>query len=145
MKRKLPPFPALRAFEATARLKSFRNAADELCVTPSAISYQVRVLEDFLGQAMFLRHAREIQLTEDGRLYLEKIGPLLDDLDTSTRLIAGERCVGPLRIKSTEGFCKRWLMPRLPRVLALYPELDVPVCPYRARFRARNWRIVNSQ
>ncbi len=125
MKRKLPPFPAIRAFEAAARLGSFKEAAGELCVTASAISHQVRVLETFLGRAMFERGPRLVELTADGRLYLQQIGPVLDQLDASTRLIAGETCAGPLHLQMTEGFMKRWLMPRLKRFMERYPDLEI--------------------
>ena len=125
MKRTLPPFPALRAFEAAARLGSFKRAAEELCVTPSAISHQVRVLETFLNRPMFARGTRGVELTADGRHYLAQIGPVLDALDASTRQIAGRNCAGPLRVWMTEGFTRRWLMPRLSRFMASYPEIDI--------------------
>ncbi|MFB9149613.1 LysR substrate-binding domain-containing protein [Roseovarius ramblicola] len=127
MKRKLPPFPALRAFEAAARLGSFQEAGAELCVTASAISHQVRTLETFLERRLFERGTRQITPTEEGRLYLARVGPLLDELDASTRLIAGEACAGPLRVKATEGFTKRWLIPRLSDFLARYPEIEVRI------------------
>lgn len=127
MKRKLPPFPALRAFEAAARLGSFRQAAVELCVTASAISHQVRTLETFLDRPLFVRGTRKVTLTEDGRMYLARVGPLLDELDATSRMIAGEACAGPLRIKATEGFTKRWLIPRLSDFLARYPGIDVRI------------------
>lgn len=130
MKRKLPPFPALRAFESAARLGSFKDAADELCVTASAISHQIRTLETFLGRAMFLRGARQVTLTEDGKIYLAQIGPVLDQLDASTRLIVGETCAGTLHLQMTEGFMRRWLMPRLGRFMAQYPDLDVQMEPW---------------
>ncbi len=125
MKRKLPPFPALRAFEAAARLGSFKAAADELCVTASAISHQVRTLETFLGRPLFERGVRQNTLTADGRVYLRQTGPLLDQLDASTRMVAGEICAGPLFLRMTEGFMHRWLIPRLSRFLERYPEIDV--------------------
>ena len=127
MKRKLPPFPALRAFEAAARLGSFRAAAAELCVTASAISHQIRTLETFLERLLFVRGIRQVTLNENGRLYLARVVPLLDELDGVTRLIAGDSCSGPLRIKATEGFTKRWLIPRLSDFLARYPKIDVRI------------------
>ncbi|PWE29387.1 LysR family transcriptional regulator [Maritimibacter sp. 55A14] len=127
MRRKLPPFPALRAFEAAARLGSFKDAAEELCVTPSAISHQVRTLEEFLGRTLFLRGGNRLELAQDGRVYLAQVGPLLDRLDASTRMVAGEVCAGPLRLKMTEGFLNRWLMPRLHRFVAQYPEVEIAV------------------
>ena len=64
--RKLPPLGALRAFEAAARHLSFRRGADELAVTPTAISHQIRLLEDVLGLALFIRQVRQVALTEAG-------------------------------------------------------------------------------
>ncbi|EPX86800.1 LysR substrate-binding domain-containing protein [Salipiger mucosus] len=125
--RKLPPFPALRAFESAARLGSFKDAAEELCVTPSAISHQVRVLETYLDRTLFVRGVRQTALTDQGRSYLSQLTPLLDMLDASTRAAAGETFSGRLRIKSTEGFSKRWLMPRLHRFLADYPDVEVSI------------------
>ena len=127
MKRKLPPFPALRAFEAAARLGAVKDAAEELCVTPSAISHQVRVLEGFLGRSLFRRDGRGQVLTADGRAYLREVGPLLDRLDASTRQITGEICAGPLHVKMTESFAKRWLIPRLPRLVARHPALELRI------------------
>lgn len=125
--RKLPPFPALRAFEAAARLGSFKQAAEELCVTPSAISHQVRTLEAWLDRALFLRGVRQVEMTEQGRSYLAQLTPILDMLDASTRAVSGQSFSGKLRLKMTEGFSKRWLIPRLPRFLAAYPDVDVSI------------------
>ncbi len=127
MKRKLPPFPALRAFEAAARLGSFKAAADELCVSPSAISHQVRLLETYLGRPMFSRGPQAVRLTQAGQRYLSRIGPLLDDIDASTREITGDAARGQLRLKMTEWFAKRWLIPRLPRFMSVCPEIDLKI------------------
>lgn len=127
LKRKLPPFPALRAFEAAARHGRFRDAAEELCVTPSAISHQVRTLETYLGRPLFVRGTRQVELTRDGRTYLEDVSPILDSLEASTRMVAGESFSGKLRLKMTEGFSKRWLIPRLGEYLGQYPDVDVSI------------------
>ncbi|WP_167853443.1 LysR substrate-binding domain-containing protein [Roseovarius aestuariivivens] len=124
-KRKLPPFPALRAFEAAARLGAFKDAAEELCVTPSAVSHQVKVLETFVGRALFERETRAVRLTRDGRDYLELVGPILDALDASTRRVAGEAATGVLHLHMTEGFMKRWLMPRLGRFMTAHPSIEI--------------------
>ncbi|GGE46158.1 LysR family transcriptional regulator [Primorskyibacter flagellatus] len=110
---KLPPLNALRSFEAAARLKSFTAAADELCVTPGAISRQIKNLETFLGLDLFERTAREAKLTTSGRQYLEISTLLFSQLHGATeRLLSrGER--RPLRIWSSMTFSMRWLVPRL--------------------------------
>lgn len=110
---KLPPLNALRSFEAAARLKSFSAAADELCVTPGAISRQIKNLETFLGLDLFERTAREAKLTTSGRQYLEISTLLFSQLHGATKqlLSRGER--RPLRIWSSMTFSMRWLVPRL--------------------------------
>ncbi|MDW4550449.1 LysR substrate-binding domain-containing protein [Defluviimonas sp. D31] len=127
MRRKLPPFPALRAFEAAARLGSFKAAAEELCVSASAISHQIRLLESYLDRPMFTRGPQAVRLTRAGERYLARIGPLLDELDASTRAITGEAAQGVIRLRMTEWFAKRWLIPRLPRFMRACPGLEVQI------------------
>lgn len=127
MKRKLPPFPALRAFEAAARLGSFKSAASELCVTPSAISHQVSLLETYIGKPMFARKSNRVELTPDGQHYLTSVGPILDQLEASTRAVIGEAQQGQLKLKMTEWFAKRWLIPRLSDFMSTYPDIDVKI------------------
>lgn len=115
MGRKLPPFAAVRAFEAAARHKSFKAAAEELCLSPSAISHQVRALEEYLDTALFERRANRLELTLTGRGYAGKLTGLLDAFDDSTSAVrdAGAR---PFRVLCTPGFAARWLVPRLNRL-----------------------------
>lgn len=113
--RKLPPFAAVRAFEAVARHLSVKDAAEELCLSPSAVSHQIRALENYLDTGLFERRANRLQLTLTGRGYAGKMTALLDAFDESTRQIreAGPR---PFRILCTPGFAARWLVPRLDRL-----------------------------
>ncbi|MFN3147569.1 MAG: LysR substrate-binding domain-containing protein [Paracoccaceae bacterium] len=115
MARRLPPFAAIRAFEATARHGSMTAAADELCVTPSAVSHQIRALEAFLDTALFEREGTRLCLTLTGRAYVGRLTGLLDALDDSTRQVreGGRR---ELRVLATPGFAARWLVPRLGRL-----------------------------
>jgi LysR family glycine cleavage system transcriptional activator len=115
MGRQFPPFAAVKAFEAAARHKSFRKAAEELCLSSSAISNQVRALEAYLDTALFERHGNTLDLTLTGRGYAGKLTGLLDLLDESTRSVqqAGHR---PFRVLCTPGFAARWLVPRLGRL-----------------------------
>ncbi len=112
MARKLPPFAAVRAFEAAARCLSVKDAADELCVTPSAVSHQIRTLEEFLDTALFNRDGNRLSLTLTGQAYLGKLTGLLDALDADTRAARGGR---DLRILSTPGLAARFIVPRLSR------------------------------
>ena len=115
MGRKLPPFAAVRAFEAAARHKSFKAAAEELCLSPSAISHQIRALEEYLDTALFERRGNTLELTLTGQGYAGKLTGLLDAIDDSTRAVqdAGAR---PFRVLCTPGFAARWLVPRLNRL-----------------------------
>ncbi|AUC53166.1 MAG: LysR substrate-binding domain-containing protein [Sagittula sp.] len=115
MGRKFPPFAAVRAFEAAARHLSFKAAAEELCLTPSAVSHQIKALEAFLDTALFERTGGRISLTLTGRGYAGKMTGLLDAFEDSTRSVkeAGAR---PFRVLCTPGFAARWLVPRLDRL-----------------------------
>ncbi len=110
--RKLPPFAAVRAFESAARHVNVKKAADELCLSPSAVSHQIRSLEAYLDTVLFERHGNRLELTLTGRAYAGRLSSLLDALDESTRSVreAGHR---PFRILCTPGFAARWLVPRL--------------------------------
>ncbi|WP_339713124.1 LysR substrate-binding domain-containing protein [uncultured Sneathiella sp.] len=112
-KRRLPPFSAVRAFEAAARHLSFKDAADELCLSPSAISHQIRALEEYLATALFRREGNRISLTGTGRGYAGRLTQLLDHLDDSTRAAQFGPRDQTLRVLSTPGFAARWLVPRM--------------------------------
>ncbi|SHJ66307.1 LysR family transcriptional regulator, glycine cleavage system transcriptional activator [Palleronia salina] len=114
MGRRLPPFAAIRAFEAAARHLSFAKAADELCLSPSAISHQIRALEDFLDTKLFERRANQTHLTLTGRGYARRMTTLLDRLEADTASIL-TRADRTLRVLCTPGFAARWLVPRLDR------------------------------
>lgn len=112
-KRRLPPFSAVKAFEAAARHLSFKAAADELCLSPSAISHQIRALEEYLATALFRRESNRISLTGTGRDYAGRLSQLLDHLDGSTREAQAGAHGPTLRVLSTPGFAARWLLPRM--------------------------------
>ena len=114
MGRKLPPFAAIRAFEATARHLSVKAAADELCLTPSAVSHQIKALEGFLDTRLFERSGNRIELTMTGGAYAGKLTQLLDRFHDETEAVRdGSRVI---RVLSTPGFAARWLVPRLPKL-----------------------------
>lgn len=114
MGRKLPPFAAVRAFEAAARHLSYTKAADELCLSPSAISHQVRSLEEYLDTKLFERRNNRMQLTLTGNAYAGKLTSLLDVFESSTS-DAADAASQSLRVLCTPGFAARWLIPRLDR------------------------------
>lgn len=113
--RRIPPFAAVRAFEATARLMSFTRAAEELCISQSAVSHQVRQLEDGLGARLFDRMPRGLELTPRGRTYLKFLTQILDMLEAATEEVRGE-AAEELTIKGTPGVINLWLLPRLRRL-----------------------------
>lgn len=121
--RRLPPLAALRAFEAAARHLSFRGAAAELSLTPTAISHQVRQLEERLGVLLFVRGTRRVDLTPAG----QSLFPALrDGLDGMARAVQAIRpAAGPraLVLSTTMAFASRWLLPRLARFAATHPDI----------------------
>ena len=124
--RSLPPLTALRAFEAAARLLSFQQAAQELGLTPTAISHQVRLLEDHCGKPLFRRTPRPLSLTPAGARLLPAISVGLDSFADGWRRVtgaAGER----LRITATNAFAARWLVPHLPLWRAVHPEIGLDI------------------
>ncbi len=124
---RLPPLNSLRAFESAGRLLSFSKAAEELNVTPGAISQQIRSLEGFLDTRLFKRRNRLIVLTDEGQLCL----PLVSEGFASlTEAIEAVRKFGrndPLTITSAPSFISKWLIPRLDKFKALHPDIDVRI------------------
>lgn len=127
MTRDLPSFPAVRAFEAAARHLSFKAAAEELHVTQSAVSHQIKSLEEFLGLTLFRRGTRSVSLTCEGQDYLEKVSRVLDDLSAATHCVRNQGPVGPLAIRSTPAFASRWLVPRINDFNRLYPDIELHI------------------
>ncbi|MEX2200327.1 MAG: LysR substrate-binding domain-containing protein [Dongiaceae bacterium] len=123
--RRLPPLTWLRAFEASARHVSFAAAADELGVTPSAVSQQVRLLEQHLGRLLFHRLPRGLRLAEAGQSYLPLLHAAFERVARGTEEIFGERSEKRLTLRSTVSFASYWLLPRLARFRATHPELNL--------------------
>jgi len=125
MTRRLPPMNALRAFEAVGRRLSFTLAAKELHVTHGAVSRQVRLLEDWLGQPLFERGNRRIALTESGAAYLAEIGAAFDRVAAATAR-QFERDAGRLlQVNAVATFTLRWLIPRLSSFQLAHPGIEV--------------------
>lgn len=127
MRRHLPPFAAIRAFEAAARHQSFKSAAEELHLSQSAISHQVKALEEFLGVALFRRNGHGVELTSCGCDYVADVSCILDRLSTSTERLAGVAEAGTLKVCATPGFASRWLMPRMACLAAAHSDIEVEI------------------
>ncbi|MCH8518053.1 MAG: LysR family transcriptional regulator, partial [Cyclobacteriaceae bacterium] len=122
---RLPPLNPLRAFEAAARLGSFQKAAEELNVTPPAISHQVRVLEEYLDVTLFHREARRVRLTEQGEMYLAAVSEGLHRIAAATRLLLKATEKRPLTVSSAPSFACGWLVPRLVDFHTRHPDVEV--------------------
>jgi len=127
VRRPLPPLNSLRAFEATARHLSFSKAAEELHVTPAALSHQIRGLEDLLGLKLFLRRPRSIELTEAARLIQPGIRTAFESLRVAMDQLDQGRRDRVLVVSSTPGLTAKWLVPRLYRFLAEHPDIDTRI------------------
>jgi LysR family glycine cleavage system transcriptional activator len=125
--RKLPPLSSLRAFEAAARHLSFKQAAMELGVTPTAISHQIQLLEQSCGQSLFRRRPRPLKLTRAG----ERLFPVLrNGLDAFAVAVASASKGSdqrPLRVTTPNAFASRWLVPRLPQWREAHPDVPLEV------------------
>jgi LysR family glycine cleavage system transcriptional activator len=119
----------LRAFESAARQLSFKAAANELFITQSAISHQIKILEDFLEAPLFIRHPQHVELTLRGSEYLEMISYLLDGIESATNKIKGGGHQGPLFVQVSPAFLSLWLLPRLIRFNKIYPDIEVILLP----------------
>ncbi|HEX5997784.1 MAG TPA: transcriptional regulator GcvA [Hyphomicrobiaceae bacterium] len=127
MRRPLPPLNALRAFEATARHLSFSKAAQELHVTPAALSHQIRGLEDLLGLKLFHRRARSIELTEPARVIYPGVRSGFEQIRDAVDRLGRGREDRILVVSSSPGLTAKWLVPRLYRFLQRYPDIEARI------------------
>ncbi len=124
MRRQLPPLATLRAFEAAARYQSFKQAAEELGVTPTAISHQIRLLEETLALRLFERRTRQVVLTREG----SELYPVLrDGFDAFAAALerVSEKRRGVVTLSATTSFTARWLVPRVASFRKRYPSVDL--------------------
>ncbi|MEJ1227268.1 MAG: LysR family transcriptional regulator [Mesorhizobium sp.] len=119
------PLNALRAFESAARLLSFKAAAEELAVTPTAISHQVRALETWLGVQLFERLPRQVRLTDGGQRLFHSLHGALLDVAQSVDTLRPQRSGTHLTLSTTAAFAALWLVPRLGRFYARHPDIKV--------------------
>ncbi len=122
---KLPSLNVLRTFDAAARLKSFKKAAEELHVTPTAVSHQIKALEEGLGTLLFERQTRAVRLTRDGELLSDTTFNVFRQLNDTVNDIVGLKEM--LTISTTSSFASMWLVPNLDKFYKANPGIDVSI------------------
>ncbi len=123
----LPQLGFFQGFEAAARNLSFTKAAEELFITQSAVSRQIKALEDHLGVRLFKRRPRSLVLTESGQLLYRLAADVLERLQAGTDQLRADSRARQLSITTTTGFASLWLIPRLQRFTSLNPDIDVRI------------------
>jgi LysR family glycine cleavage system transcriptional activator len=126
-RRKLPPLNALRAFESAARNGAFSSAAEELCVTPAAVSQQVKLLERYLNVKLFTRNGSHIGLTEEAIQYLPVLSEAFDSIDMVTRKVVNASAATNLSVSTFTQFAMAWMLPHLHSFSLAHPEINVTV------------------
>ena len=134
MRKRLPPLNALRTFEAAARNGSFKHAAEELCVSHSAVSHQIKQLERHLGVELFVRKARSVELSKLGRAYYPVLRGAFDRIAEGTDRIFKPDLPGIMTVQAYSTFAIRWLIPRLPGFGDQHPEI-------RVRLHTSQWDV----
>lgn len=124
MARHLPPLNALRFFEAAARHLSFVRAAEELHVTPAAVSQQIKLLEDYLGVNVFKR-GKTLVLNESAHDALHLVSDAFDQLERAMLRVHSGSIAGPLNVSTPPVFAARWLIPRMDDFYSLYPDVEI--------------------
>src|SRR6201989_2064340 len=124
-RRRLPPLNALRAFEAAARHLNFSRAADELAVTPGAVSQQIQNLEDYVGAALFKRTPKGLLLTDAAQTALPALREAFDRLAEAASLLTAAVDGRRLTVTVAPSFAAKWLVPRLGLFEAAHPQVDV--------------------
>ncbi len=121
-----PPLKSLPVFETVARLNSFSLAANELNVSQSAVSHQIRILENYLGESLFHRQGRNLELTKEGKQYLDAISSSLLQITEATNRLKGVHKT-QIRLAVYSSFAVYWLIPRLPELKRLHPSLELSI------------------
>ena len=122
-----PPLNSLKAFEAAARHLSFTKAAQELHVTPAAVSQQIRQLEAFYGLALFRRSTRSLSLTDAAQRALPAIHDAFESIALAHQRLAAHKDSNLLTVSASPSVGERWLLPRLERFRAKYPDIDIRI------------------
>lgn len=121
----LPPLNSIRVFDAAARTGSFKKAAEELYVTPTAVSHQIKALEAALGTLLFVRKTRAIELTHDGNLLAKTAYNVLQQLANTVSEISSTKNI--ITVSTTSSFAAMWLVPNLSKFYQLHPDIEVAV------------------
>lgn len=124
---RLPPLNALRVFDAVSRLGSLTRAAEALRITQSAVSRQIALLEDHLGQPLFERERYGVRLSDAGASYAREISPALASIAAASRKLVEGTHVRPLHLRCYNVIAVKWLIPRLPRFQLAHPRIEVRV------------------
>jgi LysR family transcriptional regulator, glycine cleavage system transcriptional activator len=124
---RLPPMQALRAFEATARMQSLTKAAQSLNLTHGAISHQIKSLEGDLGIRLIERAGRGIRLTDEGERFARRVRTAFAELAAAVTELTARANPRQLRVSVVPSFAARWLLPRIGRFVAAYPDVDLDV------------------
>jgi LysR family glycine cleavage system transcriptional activator len=124
-RRRLPPLNALRAFEAAARHLNFSRAADELSVTPGAVSQQIQNLEDYIGAALFKRTPKGLLLTDAAQIALPALREAFDRLAEAASMLTAAVDGRRLTVSVAPSFAAKWLVPRLGKFEEAHPLVDV--------------------
>lgn len=122
---RLPSLAALKAFESVGRHLSFQRAAEEVCLTPSAVSHQVRTLENQLGARLFVRRHHELELTPIGRSYLSRIQTIIADLLDATTDVVDSNGLAPLSIQLCPSLSATWMVRRLKSFRDEHPNFEI--------------------
>lgn len=122
--RKIPPLRALQVFEAAARQQHFSRAADELCITQSAVSHQIRLLEEHFAHPLFKREGRVLKLTAKGQLLYQEAARIFNELSVLNQQMIGEQQQA-LRLAVYSSFAVKWLIPRLSEFRRHQPEIQI--------------------
>ena len=141
-----PSLDLLRGFEAAARHLNFTRAADELFITQSAVSRQIKALEDRLGVALFLRQPKGLRLTQQGERLYRAVSSALRELSDAMEALSRRSSPSVVTVTSTLGFCALWLIPRLGNFQKSYPEVEVRIAASDRVLKKRwiqNWVRTN--
>ena len=125
MMHRLPPLNSLRAFEAAARLLSFKQAAEELAVTPTAVSHQIRLLEEYLDLPLFRRLTRALELTPDGAAMLPLVREGFASLSAAVEKVRRNPGGSVVNVCAPPSFATRWLVPRLGHFSRAHPDIEL--------------------
>ena len=126
--RKIPNFVLLRAFESAARLESFTLAANELHLTQSAISHQIKELEEYFSKPLFIRRNRKVELNSEGKRLLDSLSRVFDVIEAACNEVGLAPESQVLALHCAPSFAINWLGPRLPTFVKKYPNITIREC-----------------